>query len=326
MAIAKLIDIHVHAPPFEPIDFGSGRRFVLKETLALKFLRHRLGISAGDKDPSKTYLDNLSGEIKTSKRVAKAVLLPMDGLYLSSGLIDADRTKFMVSNDAVLGWAKSYDTFIPACSINPLRRDSIDELERCKALGAVLNKVIPNSQGFDPLDKKFLSFWKKMADLRMPLLTHSGYEFALSSVNQSYGDPARLAAILDAGVTVILAHGGSTGLFIYERYADIVKELMRKHENLFLDTSALTLPSRQGMLKVIRRMLTEDGSVKGRLLFGTDYPVPVFALPCIAAGLGPYLNIRKERNSFDRAAMVFEAIGIGFEGEAALKLLNTAPK
>ena len=37
-------------------------------------------------------------------------------------------------------------------SVNPTRKDALDELERVAALGAVLNKVLPNAMVFDPAD------------------------------------------------------------------------------------------------------------------------------------------------------------------------------
>ena len=316
---SSLIDIHVHAPPFEAIDLRGGEKFRLKETLALKYFKYRLGIESNDSNPSKTYLDKLAKEIIGSKRVEKAVLLPLDGVYGESGRIDAQRTRFMVSNDLILQWAGEYEVFIPACSINPFRRDAIEELERCASMGAALNKVLPNTQGFDPLDKRLKPFWRMMSELKMPLLTHAGFEFALKTINNAYGNPARFLPALEEGVSVILAHGGSAGVFFPELYFDKVRSMLKAYPNLYIDTSAVTLPTRMG---IVKKLLKIEGIDK-RLVFGTDYPVPAFALPLLThLKMKDYLEARRNSNYFDFSCEVLERLGLKFDRKVAASLLR----
>ena len=42
--------------------------------------------------------------------------------------------------------------------------------------GAILIKWIPNIMYIDPSDEKFIPFYKRLAELNIPLLTHTGME------------------------------------------------------------------------------------------------------------------------------------------------------
>jgi len=139
------------------------------------------------------------------------------GVYDGAGRLDEGRTDFLIFNDHVFAVTRGSARLLPGVSVNPSRRDALDELERCAERGAVLVKVLPNTQAFDPADRRFLPFYAALARLRLPLLSHVGYEFSIIGQDQSVGDPGRLRAALDEGVTVIAAHGCSSGLFFRER-------------------------------------------------------------------------------------------------------------
>lgn len=296
----SLIDIHIHAPPLPEVN---------NPNLLIKYLKWRLGIRPNDPDPMKTYLDGLVNEIRNSQYIARGVLLAMDGVYDRYGEFDKNKTHFMVMNDSVFKAVSGYNELLAGASINPQRKDAIDELARCKELGAALIKTLPNSQCFNPLEKRFIPFYKKLAELKMPLLSHTGYEFVISMKNQAYGNPALLKTALDQGVIVIAAHGGSAGLFVYERYFDTIKELVKNYPSFFLDVSAMTLPTRAGMLLKIRN----EVEIKERLIFGSDYPLPSFSFPFMfSVSRDSYSRIKKESNYFDKLVYTFSAMGIGF--------------
>ena len=309
METAERVDIHIHAPPFpEPESPNIVVPTALKR-LFLGYIRRRLGISSSDPRPNETYIKRLSEEIKNSKFIEKGVVFGLDGVYTSKGALDLENTSFMVTNDYVFRALEGHRELIPGASVNPARGDAIEELERCRERGAFLVKVLPNTQGFDPSDKKFIPFYRKLAELGMPLLTHSGYEFALTVKEQSLGDPGRLRTALDQGATVIIAHGGSTGVFIYEKYLDTIRGLIGAYPKVFLDTSALTLPTRAlALLKILK-----CPEISERLVFGTDYPIPSFTFPFIFS-LPPreLLRLKGEKNYFDRQFLIFRALGISF--------------
>ena len=134
-----------------------------------------------------------------------------------------------------------------------------------------------NAQRFDPSAPRHKEFYRALARRKLALLSHVGYEFSLIGQDQSVGDPGRLIMALDEGVTVIAAHGCSTGLFVWEKYLGTMETLAARHRNFYVDTAALTLPNRVGALWRLARM----PELFDRLLFGTDYPLPVFAYPAL---------------------------------------------
>jgi predicted TIM-barrel fold metal-dependent hydrolase len=296
-----VIDCHVHLAALRTTDNGCYISSRLLNSPLFRFLRwrHRLPVEDAARS-NQQYVEDLLSELRRAKYVEKAVLLGMDGVYETNGALDAEKTEFLVGNDYVLDLARSYPCeFLAGVSINPQRRDAVEELERCAAAGAALVKVLPNTQGFDPGDRRYLPFYRKMAELKIPLLSHVGYEFTLIGQDQSAGDPGKLRPALDEGVTVIAAHGCSSGLFLYERYLPTFLSLVRLYENFFSDVSALTLPNRFGMLLRLRH----HPETHGRLLFGTDYP----HLVC-----HPPTKTFRADNRFDQQYLVLKSLGVGF--------------
>jgi predicted TIM-barrel fold metal-dependent hydrolase len=257
------------------------------------------------------YVERLLRVLDGSEKVKKAVLLGMDGIYDGNSVLDRTRTDFLISNRYVVEVARRHsDFFLAGVSINPQRRDALDELERCAAENAALVKFLPNAQCFDPADTRYLPFYRALSRLKIPLLSHVGYEFSLLGRDQSAGDLARLRCALDEGVSVIAAHGCSHGLFYPEPHLKTALEFARRYPRFYLDASALTLPNRVRMLFLLRR----HSELQERLIFGTDYPLPVFAYPAIGHG---YRRAAKA-NYFDRQAMVLESLGIRFKDFSAI--------
>lgn len=303
-----LTDLHVHLAALPTP--GNGCRLsrrMLRSPLS-KFLAWRQGLPLDDAPTAnRRYVANLERELGASTRVGQAVLLGMDGVYDSAGNLDEAHTDFLIANDSVFEVTRASARLLPGVSVNPSRRDALDELERCAAKGAVLVKVLPNTQAFDPADRRFRPFYAALARLRLPLLSHVGYEFSLIGRDQSVGDPGRLRAALDEGVTVIAAHGCSSGLFFRERHFPTMLDLVRRYPAFYVDTSALTIPNRVGALLRLRR----HPEVFDRLVFGTDYPLPVLAYPCLGMlDVRGYAQARQAMNRFDRQAVVLERLGI----------------
>lgn len=312
-----MIDCHVHLAALRADDNGCYISPRLLNSPLFRFLRwrHRLPVEDARQSNQK-YVEDLLSELRRSRHATKAVLLGMDGVYDSSGRLDAEKTEFLVGNDYVLSLARSYpQEFLPGVSINPQRRDAVEELERCAEAGAALVKVLPNSQGFDLGNRRYVPFYKKLAQLKMPLLSHVGYEFTLVGQDQSAGDPDRLRLVLDEGATVIAAHGCSSGLVLYERYVPTFLNLVRLYPNFYSDVSALTLPNRFGMLLRLRRY----PETHGRLLFGTDYPHLVFHWPCCGgAGEGMLRDVVRTDNRFDKQYLFLKYLGVGFHSLESL--------
>ncbi len=307
---STLIDCHVH---LAALPEGKNGCFISDKMLRsplFKFLlwKHQLSVN----DPAsanRKYLQDLLQELRASQFVGKAVLLGMDGVYSGNGQLNINATEFLISNDYVLTQANTYpDEFLAGVSINPQRGDAIEELHRCAEAGAVLVKVLPNAQQFDPAHDRYKTFYRTLASLKLPLLSHVGYEFSLIGKDQSVGDPDRLRTALEEGATVIAAHACSYGLMIYEKFFPTLLDFVNHYSNFFADVSALTLPNRMRMLRKLRH----HPEVFDRLLFGTDYPLSVFHLPAWGlVNIRTLLNLIQTKNRFDRQFLICRHIGVG---------------
>jgi predicted TIM-barrel fold metal-dependent hydrolase len=304
-----LIDVHVHLAALPTP--GNGclfSRAMLDGPLA-RLTAWAEGLPLDDPDRcNRLYLEKLLARLAASACVSRAVLLGLDGVYDSAGKLAPERTNMLISNDAVFAaCAASSGRLLPGVSINPARRDALDELARCAALGAVLVKVLPNAQGFDPGEARYAAFYRALAGFGLPLLSHIGSEYSVTAHDQSVGNPGRLERALGEGAKVIAAHGCSAGAFWREPHLPEMLRLAATYPGFYSDASALTLPNRIGMTF----RLSEHPELFPRLLFGTDYPLVV----CWPGS-----------NYFDRAAAALEALGVRCEADpAAVLRLSAAP-
>ncbi|ALA57502.1 amidohydrolase family protein [Nitrospira moscoviensis] len=307
----RLIDCHVHLAALP--DGGNGCYIsakMLKSPL-FRFLLWKHGLDPQKPgDANRKYLDDLLQELRASRHVRQAVLLGMDGVYDTSGRLVREHTDFLISNDYVLQTAKTYpNEFLAGVSINPQRRDAVEEVHRCAEAGATLVKVLPNAQQFNPADPKYKPFYRALAEHKLPFLSHVGYEFSLIGKDQSVGDPDRLKLALDEGTTVIAAHACSYGLILYEKFIPTLHDFVARYPHFYADISALTLPNRFRMLLHLRK----HPEIHERLLFGTDYPLSVFHVAAWGrVAFGTLRDIIRTKNRFDRQVEVCERLNVKF--------------
>jgi hypothetical protein len=321
---ALLTDVHVHLAALPTPDNGCRlSRRMLRSPLT-RFLAWQQGLPLHDPETAnRRYVERLERELSASERVGRAVLLALDGVYDGAGRLDEPRTDFLISNDHLFAVTGKSTRLLPGVSVNPARRDALEELDRCAEKGAVLVKVLPNSQGFDPADRRFVPFYAALARLGLPLLSHVGYEFSLIGRDQSVGDIGRMVPALEQGVTVIAAHGCSSGLFFRERHFPTMLELARRYPRFYVDTSALTIPNRVGALLRLRR----HPELFDRLIFGTDYPLPVLAYPCLGVlDWRGYGQARQAMNRFDRQAVILDRLRVSCAGELPGRLDAASPR
>jgi predicted TIM-barrel fold metal-dependent hydrolase len=307
----RLIDCHVHLAALP--EGGNGCYIspkMLKSPL-FRFLLWKHGLSPEKpQEANRKYVDDLLTELRASRQVQRAVLLGMDGVYDHAGALARKETDFLISNDYVLQTARAHpQEFLPGVSINPQRRDAVEEVHRCADAGAALVKVLPNAQQFNPADPKYTAFYRALVERKLPFLSHVGYEFSLIGKDQSVGDPGRLRLALDEGVTVIAAHACSYGLMLFERFLPVLLTFAKQYPNFYADISALTLPNRFRMLLHLRR----HTEVHDRLLFGTDYPLSVMHVATWGrVGLRTLARLVKTTNRFDRQALVCRSLHVNF--------------
>lgn len=320
----SLIDCHVHLAALPDDDNGCYISPKMLKSPLFRFLFWKHGLSLDrPREANQKYLDDLLVELRASRHVQKAVLLGMDGVYDHNGLLSREHTDFLISNDYVLKTAQAHPhELLAGVSINPQRRDAIDEVHRCADAGAVLVKVLPNAKQFDPANPKYKPFYRALAERNLPFLSHVGYEFSLIGKDQSVGDPERLRVPLDEGATVIAAHACSYGLILYEKFLPTLRDLVQRYPNFYSDISALTLPNRFRMLLHLRKY----PEVHERLLFGTDYPLSVFHVAAWGrVAFGTLRKMMKTKNRFDRQVEVCNGLKLGFRSLGDL-LPHTAAK
>src|SRR5947209_1422095 len=128
------------------------------------------------------YVQRLVTMLRTSS-VQKAVLFAEDCRYDSAGRPDRANTPFYVPNDYMFSVVRRYrDLFVPCASINPKRRDAIDELERCASLGARVLEIHPPIQDVNPAEARFRPFYRRCGERKIILLFHTGTENAAQTV------------------------------------------------------------------------------------------------------------------------------------------------
>jgi len=307
----RLIDCHVHLAALPDGDNGCYISPKMLKSPLFKFLFWKHGFSVDrPREANQKYLDDLLAELRASMHVQKAVLLGMDGHYDSNGVLSLAHTDLLVGNDYVLKAARAYpNEFLAGVSINPQRRDAVEEVHRCADAGATLVKVLPNAQQFNPADVRYKAFYRALAERKLPFLSHVGYEFSLIGKDQSVGDPERLRLALDEGATVIAAHACSYGLILYEKFLPTLLDFVKRYPQFYCDISALTLPNRFRMLLHLRK----HPEVHARLLFGTDYPLSVFHIAAWGrVGLSTLRAIIRTKNRFDRQVAVCRGLGLRY--------------
>ncbi len=277
------IDCHVHLWALAAKSGGYLRPgFVRKVVMSAVARRQGVLRTGGEGDEETFYVDRLAEQVAASE-LDRAVLLALDQVYHKDGTIDEKRSRFYVPNRFTFGHCRRRpERFLFGASVHPYRKDALESLDRQKERGAVLIKLLPNSQGFDPADPDCVPYYRKLAALRLPLLVHSGYEHFLPPIDQSLGHPIRLRRALDQGVLVIVAHAGSAGRFHRTETFGSFLQLLTEYPNCYGDTSALTNIWRSRYLKELLCPGTLEARYGvhithpfERFVHGSDFPTPI---------------------------------------------------
>lgn len=305
-----VVDMHVHliAMDAQRGNFVSPK---LRRGVTFQFLSRALGVKPGD-DASldRQYRDQIARWSDEEGAPNKIGLLGLDWVYDAQGQRDEGRSHLVVSNDAVFDLCERHERFLPVPSVNPARADALDALEEVAERGAVMIKLLPNLQGFDPEEARFRPFWRRMAELGLPLLSHTGYEHALPSLNDDWGDPLRLVGALEEGCVVVAAHCGAAGRFHRIEYFNHFVSLLARYPRLYGDVSGFASPIRAGYLGPMMA-----GTLRrGRVIVGSDFPIPCAVEPYARElGLAKTWALRMDKNPLRRNRRLFEALGLGPE-------------
>ena len=225
-------------------------------------------------------VERLSQLLAQSKFVKKAVVLAMDGV-VSDGLLDTYRTEVYVPNEFVAEAVKRYSNLLFGASVNPYRKDWRARLDWADANDAVFVKWIPSIMNIDPSDPNLISFYDKLAELQLPLLSHAGEDQSVPAANDELCDPEKLRLPLSRGVKVIASHIASTGRYQGEESSTKLLRMMKDYPNLYSDISSLTQLNKLGYME--EALTCKDFS--GKLHYGSDFPLINMRLPWISLRL-----------------------------------------
>ncbi len=308
VARPRRLDMHVHMVGNGSSGSGGWLRLSGWHRLLAGFMVRQLGlhprILEGDLDA--LYAERLRDLVESSSFDA-VVLLAHERVHDPDGGVREDLGSMYVPNDVVLALARAHPEFFAGVSIHPARPDAMAELERCVAAGAVLMKCLPNCQNIDCSDPRYRPFWRRMADLKLPLLAHTGGEHTVPVVNAALADPKRLRLPLECGVTVIAAHCATkSGPFDHDYFDDWIA-LLREFPNFYGDISAMVSLNRCGHLRDCLGAELSD-----RVLHGSDFPVPVLGQRLWWQGWitrYDYRRIRAIENAIERDWQFKKALG-----------------
>jgi predicted TIM-barrel fold metal-dependent hydrolase len=282
MNLAPGTDIHIHIAARERPDCKVSNQMLAMPAFAYMITANGINPVELTQHFDKTIAAHILGKLSGAPTVERGVLLAIDWVFQSDGTRDDAASHFVVSNDYVRELAKQNPKILFGASINPNRgeRAGMQELERCldktSGLTAVLVKWVPNAQVIDPnpTDHRHDWFYKALATHNLPLLCHTGPEWAIPvpKGDQVLGDPRLLQRALDLGVKVIAAHA-ATRFFPTDKYdyVDQLAEMMKRSPNLYADLSAMCVWCREiDTIKRVKDLIPSD-----RMILGSDYPIPV---------------------------------------------------
>jgi predicted TIM-barrel fold metal-dependent hydrolase len=269
------IDVHSHLVGMDEKAHGCVVHERMRKKISTRGILDLIGARWGDptEEIDRKYLDLLRRQLDAAPSLDRLVLFAMDGVYKEDGTLDRERTSLMVPNDYAFSVAAKHEKIRIGASVNPFRRDALEELERVAKAGAVLVKWLPTAQAIDPAHPRCEPFYAKMKGLGLPLLSHVGTEFALPSQEPRFGTLERLEAAMKSGVKVIVPHAGDFKVFGDRRDFERFARLIERYPNVVMDNSALALIHRRRRL--VR--LLERTDLTGRVLHGSDFPLPSHA-------------------------------------------------
>ncbi len=241
------------------------------------------------------------GAIPEGELPIEMTVAAMDAAGVELGLLTAwhsPREGEMISNEEVAGWVAAHPGRFAGLAAVPLDRpmEGVRELRRCVTEhGFVGLRMLPWLWEVPPTDRRFYPLYAACVELGVPFCTQVGHTGPLRP-----SEPGRPIPYIDQiaidfpELTIVGGHVGYP-------WTEEMVAVARKHENVYIDTSAYT--SRRLPSELVAYMRTESGSRK--VLFGSNFPMiqPALALEGLdELGLDP---AQRSRYLHENARRVF---------------------
>lgn len=308
-----VLDMHCHVAGIGAGGSGNFLSARMQESWKYRVYLKAFGVTKAEikQQGDALIIQRVSQRLAKSTRVGSAVLLALDGAIDADGKLDRERTEVYIDNNFLAGEVAKYNNLYFGASVNPYRSDALIRLKKVKQQGAVLIKWLPAIQHIDPADEALISFYRKLIELDLPLLTHAGDEHSFVSADNSLGDPLKLRLPLTLGVTVIVAHAATSGKTAGEDNMQRLLPLFDEYPNLYTDISSLTQVNK---MRFLPRLL-KAGIDPSRLLYGTDFPLiktgltsPFFSLAHVAPW--KIMPLFAVKNPWDQDILLKHAYGL----------------
>lgn len=211
------------------------------------------------------------GAIPDDEVPIEATLAAMDAGSVDVGLLSVWRGPNgldLISNDEVAGWIRLHPNRFAGLATVDLDRpmEAIRELRRrVRDDGFVGLRVVPWLWGAAPTDRRYYPLFAECVELGVPFCTQVGHTGPLRPSETGRPIPYIDQVALDFPELVIVC--GHVGY----PWTEEMVAVARKHENVYIDTSAYT--TKRLPPELIRFMKTRTGQQK--TLFGTNYPMIV---------------------------------------------------
>jgi predicted TIM-barrel fold metal-dependent hydrolase len=209
-----------------------------------------------------------SGEIPTGEIPLEMTIAAMDVADVEFGLLSAWHSPEgpLISNDEVAAWVAEQPERFAGLAAVDLRRpmEAVRELRRCvEELGFKGLRVIPWLWEAPPTDRRYYPLFAMCVELGIPFCTQVGHTGPLRPSETGRPIPYIDQIAIDFPELVIV--GGHIGY----PWTEEMIAVARKHENVYIDTSAYTA---QRYPPELVSYMAERGGRK-KVLFGSNYPM-----------------------------------------------------
>jgi uncharacterized protein len=196
-------------------------------------------------------------------------LAAMDSANVDFGLLSAwsaPRQPPLISNEEVAGWVAEHPSRLAGLGAVNLDKpmEAVRELRRCvEDLGFMGLRVVPWLWEAPPTDRRYYPLYATCVELGVPFFTQVGHTGPLRPSETGRPIPYIDQVALDFPELVIV--GGHIGY----PWTEEMIAVCRKHENVYIDTSAFA--ARRFPPELVKYMISRGG--RRKVLFGTNFPM-----------------------------------------------------
>lgn len=262
-----IIDSHIHLWPRAILPDEAVRNYMEPVRKAREIFGDTipfLDFFLDDDSPFGDYKLNTSEAVymMDMNKIDYAIALAVD-----FGLVNEGR----MSNEDYMEWlfkeCQCDDRIIPFIAVDPNRGE-----EGLKMIESFVKRYDPKgikmypATGFYPDQEKYDKYWDLVDDLGLVVVTHAG--MALSPLDEKYCHPVNMERVAEnhPDTKFIIAHLGG-------KFSSELPEVMRKHDNIYADCSAMQgwLPAEPGVvIKTVSKFAEEFPE---RIVYGSDFPL-----------------------------------------------------